>query len=374
MTLKKSGILAAACAVLTFSSCKEKTEETTTPSYETPSEYNFTNVSYSGQTARLDMMAAMTTYMKTAHTPAAAALDAVKLKGMFSNDGNHFNDADLNSSSKQLKSKTSPDVQADFESYMDAIVLASQSTSMVAASGQAGIITSNDGNSNYLLNANGVELTQIIEKGLMGACFYYQATAIYLGDSKMNVDNETVVPGEGTEMEHHWDEAFGYFGAPTDFPTNVSGIRFWAKYSNKRDGILGTNALLMNALIGGRAAISNGDMDGRNTKIAEVRNEWEIVVASTAVAYLNDVAGYIGTDPGKAHHALSEAYAFIMGLKFGPNSNISTGEIDALLVMLGGDTDPLNANFWSITTTTVEQTRDALAAKFPTIDAVKTTL
>jgi len=60
----------------------------------------------------------------------------------------------------------------------------------------------------------------------MGACLYYQATSVYMGASKMDVDNETIVPGEGTAMQHHWDEAFGYFSVPKDFPLNKSGLFF----------------------------------------------------------------------------------------------------------------------------------------------------
>ena len=36
--------------------------------YDVPTTYTFDNVSYSGQTERLDMLAEMTTYMKTANT------------------------------------------------------------------------------------------------------------------------------------------------------------------------------------------------------------------------------------------------------------------------------------------------------------------
>ncbi len=73
----------------------------------------------------------------------------------------------------------------------------------------------------------------------MGAVFFYQATNVYFGSGKMDVDNTTAEdPAAGkyyTEMEHHFDEAFGYFGAPTDFLTNTNNLRFWAKYCDKRN-------------------------------------------------------------------------------------------------------------------------------------------
>ena len=107
-----------------------------------------------------------------------------------------------------------------------------------------------------MIGGDGLDHAQLIEKGLMGACLYYQATSVYFGDDRMNVDNEMVEVGEGTEMEHHWDEAFGYFGVPKDFPTSTDGLFFWGSYSNQRNGILESNQKLMDAFLKGRAAIS----------------------------------------------------------------------------------------------------------------------
>ena len=73
---------------------------------------------------------------------------------------------------------------------------------MPKAKPQRGKSSKNDNSKSYLFNERGVEPAQIIEKGLMGACFYYQATAEYMGSVKMDVDNELVNAGEGTEMEH----------------------------------------------------------------------------------------------------------------------------------------------------------------------------
>ncbi|MFY9311144.1 MAG: hypothetical protein WAQ28_19020 [Bacteroidia bacterium] len=55
--------------VVTAASCKkEETPEPTpapTPSYTVPTTYNFTNVSYTGQTQRIAMMDEISTYMRT---------------------------------------------------------------------------------------------------------------------------------------------------------------------------------------------------------------------------------------------------------------------------------------------------------------------
>lgn len=370
MKLRNAFLILLAAAIST-TACK-KDEDTVDPNeYTVPETYNFENVSYSGQTDRLDMLEALTVYMKTAHAPGGAQLDNQTLLDMYSNSNDPFTNADLNASTKDLRSKTLSTEQANFDSYLTALASASRFTDSTASAGQAGIITTNNGQKHYLLNENGVELLQIVEKGLMGACFYYQGTAVYLGDGKMNVDNETVVPGEGTAMEHHWDEAFGYLGVPTDFPTNTTGIRFWGKYINGRDGLLGLNDEIMDAMISGRAAISNDDLATRDAQIPVVREKWELAVASTALHYLNSGLATIDTDPGVAHHALSEAIAFIMDLKYGPSNKITNAEVDALLVQLGGSADPLQAVLYGLDQTTIEQVRDGLAVYYPSTAAIK---
>ena len=352
-----------------FSAC-----ETGENKYDIPTTYNFDNVSYAGQTKRLDMMEEITTYIKTAHVDSAPALDNIKLKDMYGeNVGNHFSSVELNSATNQLKNKTVPTEKTNFEAYMDAVASASQHTSSPATNGQAGLISTNDG-TKYLLNANGVELTQIIEKGLMGACFYYQATAVYMGSGKMDVDNETVTPGEGTAMEHHFDEAFGYFGAPINFPSNTVGIRFWAKYANKVNGAYTTmNASLMDNFLKGRAAISNKDMIARDEAINDLRKSWEIAVCGTAIYYINNALDNIGIDAGKTHHQLSEAYAFIMSLKFGYGTgSISDVNVDQILTDAFGSADPLLANLYNVTSQKLENAKTALTGYITELEPYKT--
>ncbi len=339
--------------------------------YQIPTTYNFTNVSYTGQTARLAMLTELSTLVKTANTPSAAALDATVLKNMYRNENAPFAESALNTSGKQIKDKTAAIAQDAIEGWLEAVATASASTAASASSGAAGIVTNNAGDKTYLLNANGLELAQVIEKGIMGACLYYQATAVYLGEGKMNVDNETVTAGEGTAMEHHWDEAFGYFGVPTDFPVNTTGIVYWGKYSNSRNTLLATNGDLMNAFLKGRAAISNKDIDTRDLAIADVRRVWELVCASTAVSYLNVAKNNIGVDAGTYHHAASEAYAFVWSLKFGGAPRATSSQVDALLVLLADSADPLDANLYATTASDIQGVIDALVGYYPALANVK---
>jgi hypothetical protein len=365
----KSRIFLAAAVAVTFASCDKDDNE-----YTIPATYNFSNVNYSGQTSRLQMLEELIANIDAASVPAAAALDATKLKNMYANQNNEFALAALNTSGKQLKDKTVSTEQDNFDALFDAVALVSQSTNQVAASGQAGIATSNDGTKSYLLNANGVEYSEIIDKGIMASCFYYQATAVYLGAGKMDVDNETVETGEGTAMEHHWDEAFGYLGVPIDFPVNTTGIVFWGKYVHARNTLLATSGELMNAFLKGRAAISNKDIATRDLMIAEVRRVWQKVAAATAVSYLNKAKNTLTTDPALTYHALSEAYGFIWGLKFGGDNDMTAAQVDALLALFATSANPLDANFYGTTAAQIQSTIDAMIGYYPSLTSVKDTL
>lgn len=342
---------------LGFTSCgDDEMPDPMDPELEIPSTYNFENVSYSGQSQRLDMLTEMKTYMTTSRT--GGQLDEATLLAMYSNDPSapwtkNYED------SKQLKSKTLSSVQADFEALLVELAAASQSTvpgTMVSS----GVVESNDGAKSYLLGEDGLDHAQVIEKGLMGACFYNQAVAVYMGADKMGQDNETVEAGKGTDMEHAWDEAFGYFGVPKDFPTVTDNVAFWGNYSTKRDEILGCNQKLMDALLKGRAAISAKDLISRDEAITEARKQWELIAVGSALHYLNDgIANF--DDMALRGHSLSEGIGFIYSLQFNPDQKINNTQVGELLSLLAGDNKFANMNLYSTSISNIEAVKNKLA-------------
>jgi hypothetical protein len=350
--------------VLSIAACTEDEPEM----YTIPTTYNFENVSYSGQTERLAMLSEMTTYMKTANT-AGNAVSADRLRAMFENDAT--NAGFVQTYSKQLKSKTFEAQRAVFEGLFDDFEIASQST-LSGSNGQAGVVVSLNGLKAYLMNGNGLEYTQAIEKGLMGACLYYQSTAVYLGSDKMNVDNIVVTAGEGTEMEHHWDEAFGYLAVPIDFPTNTDGLVFWGKYSNGRDALLGTNAGIMDNFLKGRAAISNDDLTARDEAIIEIQANWELVSVGTAIHYLNNAIDDFNDDALR-NHSLSEVAAFVYSLQFNANKKVTVANVNDLLIQIGGNSNFTEMNFYNVTEANLQAAKDQLAAYY-SLESVKNDL
>ena len=337
----------------------------------TPSEYVFTDangnntVNFDGQRQRLNMLSEMTTYLKSSNTP-GTSVDATTLLAMYGNDGYTWNDDQqlgMTGSSKQLRSKTAGGDTywtETFEGFMTGIADASAQTvegETSGAAGVSGVVGSSTSSSQYLQSAQGQEWTQLIEKGLMGACFYYNISSVYLASGKMDVDNSTAVDAAEdkfyTEMEHHWDEAYGYFTDATDYPTNGAN-RFWGKYADGREDLLNSASRLSAAFRTGRAAISQNRLAERDAQIEIINRELERCAAGTAIHYLNDALGNY-SDDALRNHELSEAKAFIMALQFGANTSVNTDAVNTLLGTLGED-------YYTVTTAQITQVRDDLAA------------
>lgn len=344
---------------------------------ETPATYEFqrngsSSVSYSGQTDRLNQVAEMKAYIQGA-TDNEAAISEQDLIDMFRNTGGNGNGNFSFSSSKQLENKT---FQADQQYFLDlfaSAAIASDSITVQAADGKAGILTRSSGNK-FLVDTNGHEFTQAIEKGLMGATFFYQITSVYLSDDKIGdaVNNTDLESGKNyTAMEHHMDEAFGYVGAPIDFESNYSGnetVRYWGKYSNSHDGLIGCNDNLMNAFKTARAAITAKEMDVKDEQVVLINAEMEKITAASAIHYINDAIQIGNSSEGDRIHVLSEAYYFLKALKYASfeHRKISATQVNSLLNTFG-------MNMWQVSTTDLNQVKSTLSSIYG-FDSVKDNL
>jgi hypothetical protein len=344
------------------------------PNYSVPASYTFernstTTVDFSGQSSRLLMLEEMGNLIKTAATNGTQANKAV-LINMYSNTNNAFSSAVLNTSGKQLKDKTAASkdyfelyqgggttteklsVQAFFETQLTLAEEASLGTN--AAAGVSGFYL--DGTSKRLFAANGLEPQQILLKGMMGASFIDQVVNNYLsknkldeGTNKINNSNKIVEMGKTyTTMEHNWDEAYGYI-------YGVDGTKFWASYISQVNADVDFNTLTADldlAFRTGRAAIVANDYTTRDEQINIIKVKLAMVPAVRAVFYLQEGKGKLATDNGaKSFHALSEAYGFIMSLRYtnNPATNspyFSKSEVDAMLANMISGTNGL----WDIDT------------------------
>ena len=267
MNSKKQFLALVAFSTFFISCSNDDDASSSDTQYAVPSTYTFernnsTSVDYSGQTLRISMLQEMGDYYKTQGT-AGVAVDATVLNNMYSNTGNPFSTADLNSSGKQLKDKTAASleyfnllfgggttaeqvsVRTFFETQFTEGVNASQGNN--ASIGVAGKYL--DGSSIRLFAANGLEPQQVLLKGMMGASFMDQIVNNYLSVNKLDagtniIDNTNKIVETGknyTTMEHNWDEAYGYIYGADDAANN--SYKFWSSYINQVDADSDFNTL-----------------------------------------------------------------------------------------------------------------------------------
>jgi Domain of unknown function (DUF4856) len=188
------------------------------------------------------------------------------------------------------------------------------------------------------VNANGFEYKELAEKGIMGAVFYYQAMSLL--NTISSFDNSTLV-NNSTAQEKAWDEAFGYFGVPVSFPTSTVGLKNWGSYCNSVNSAIGSNTLIMNAFLKGRAAISNKDNSARDQAKGLVVATWEKVAAAKCISYLKGAKNNL-SDAAALHHNMSEAYGFVTAFRYNTQKTISDADISALLNYIGNNLFQLN--------------------------------
>ena len=205
----------------------------------------------------------------------------------------------------------------------------------------------------------------------MGGFSYYQATTIF--NTISTYDNSTVTNGT-TAQERAWDEAFGYFGVPVDFPTNYSGLKNWGSYCNSVSVSMTTsqtlastdpasfNVIIMNAFLKGRAAITNKDNTVRDAQRDIVVRTWEKVGAARFITYVKQAKTNFADD-GKRNHALSEGVGFIKAFRYNSAKTITEAQITTLLGYFG-------TNMYTVTTTNMDNAIAEMARIFG-LDATK---
>lgn len=220
----------------------------------------------------------------------------------------------------------------------------------------------------------GLDLSQLVNKLLLGSVVYAQGTEKYLG---ITLDSDNSGPdSEGSAystMEHVWDESFGYFGAPRDFAgysdqeiTDGTAYRdadgdgaidfrseyvfTYADYAADRDaGGTGVDfsGELFQAFLEGRTAIVN---EASTEEISAARDEaaqiWEKIVAANVIHYVNstlsDMEGVTESQVAEKNNAdlnehWAEAKGFAWALQYNdlPVSRVGDSELEQLHDLLG---------------------------------------
>ena len=351
----------------------------------TPATYEFerngeTTVSYSGQTDRLNQLAEIKSLI-LGEADAGNVITEQALLNAYNNVNDNGGGLFSFESDRQLANKTfQPDV--DDRLFLDMFASAAAASveaagGVTASDGRAGLIARENSGNTILVDANGREFTQLIEKGLMGSVFFNQIFNVYLTDGRVGADVENVELREGknyTDMEHHWDEAYGYFDAPVNFtsPWNKDtdgSLRFWSNYSNVVDASYsGINATIMEAFKAGRAAIVNNDRDGIDVARATLYTNLELVTVGTAIHYINEsLAALNAGNTGELFHVLSEAWAFTNAIRYQPTRRLDLTSIKEIM-----ETDfGVEGNFWNVTAEGLNKAKATLVSTYAEFESVK---
>ena len=353
---------------------------TQTVTVEIPYSYEFaragkSTVSFSGQTARLNMADELYAALNTNTFTKAQMLE------MF-NDGTGFAGEGLNTSGKKMGNKTaaSPLASATVKPQFDAMI-ADFADNVIpnwatdASNGQAGVLT--DATRTIHVNAKGHEIDQTFIKGIIGAMTLDQIVNNYITPYQLDAgtrtaDNTSKTLSSGkdyTDMEHKWDEGFGYlYGQEADATRLDLGVAPTGngttlnKYFKKVNASShpGMAVQVFDAFRRGRAYIVANQYDKRDQQAEIIKKELSKLIAQKAVDYINGYMSKIADgNTADAFHALSEGYGFVMSLQFTNDGTdtpyFSNSEVNAFLSSMD--------NFWTVENSTLETIRDQISSK-----------
>jgi hypothetical protein len=387
---KKTLALFSFLTLLAYTGCEDKDDDNAVAEIEVPATFTFqsrfddlSSVSYSGQVVRNLLINDIKTQMGTD----AGSKNPATLLSMMANDNasraillasgkstvqtkyHDISTSHLNDRLDAVSSITIPGYDTDAKTLVVGML------NEAAASGKT--------------RASGIRLDQMVQKTMWGAISYWQATSKYMTKIP-NDDNSVAVTGKNyTEMEHHWDESFGYFGAALDYNTayddgtrksgpsvdsNSDGkLDFkkevnmgWAVTAAKRDlcsscGNYDYTKTIFDAYLEGRTLIVN------QAPLAEIivqrdiiMETWEKVVAAVTQHYINDVAADIAAiistgdatvTPVSAATAdyenhWGEMRGYAHGLLYNSLSKVPSSSVSRILALMGTvPVYPSNGNF-----------------------------
>lgn len=184
---------------------------------------------------------------------------------------------------------------------------------------------------NWVFNANGLDLRQQVEKGLMSSAQYK-----HMADISRQA---TVTPADVDRM-------LAVMGGEPAFPYDTTNDKSVAKYASRRSNRADLNNLYLtikNASIKARAAAANPTVCSAELTAAltDIRESWEKVLVTTTLYYAADTQKKLMTandlaTRSAALHSLGEGIAFVHGFRGLPAQNriITDAQIDEILVSL----------------------------------------
>lgn len=299
------------------------------------------------------------------------ATDSSIMRNLFANTNSPFTDipslkilgSDLNNSSINLRDLTSSSMASESQNtktylnnlfgHLSAISSFVNDTAVKGKAGKLG---------NYLVDEQGIETAQIIQKTMIGATQVDYICNVLL-DKGLEADNKTIISGKNyTQLEQNWDEAYGfltlnsiYLAGSTDAVKGTTesllGSYIW-EYNKE------AYAQIYPAFLKGRAAIANNDMNTLKAQANFIRTQVEKALANAAVGYLAKWKSG-ATDAARAH-AIAEGLGFVYSLRYCKLNGITPLFCDTQLNLLVNT----NEGFWDLTNAKINTAIAAISEKF----------
>ncbi|OUR96951.1 hypothetical protein A9Q84_11485 [Halobacteriovorax marinus] len=230
------------------------------------------------------------------------------------------------------------------------------------------------------ITEDGLDLAQLTQKLFHGAVSFSQAARDYLstdlGANKgLNADNtKPDKPGKAyTKMEHHFDEAFGYFGAARDYllysdleiakklSKDTNGDGEISLLSEKNQGLsanfarmdliakangytMDLSASTMKAFTAGRNLITKKPANYKKYVVAQAQvalSNWERTLGALTVHYINSTLIQMN-DFGTSKYLFknhvkfwSEMKGFALSFQFSPVATMTDADFDKLHLLVG---------------------------------------
>jgi hypothetical protein len=324
--------------LLSLASCKKKEDEK--PALNIPATYNFADFEANTTDNRkvANDLVNLTNYMKKARA-SSYTLEIDTLNKYFTHGGTE----------PSLSGLCTPYYRNLIQTYFQEIVASSgKNWSPNSVSETGGVFVT--GSSAYLFDENGVEMEQLIEKGLFGAVNFKNVADNFLNHGHHSSDK--------TQKEAAIDKALVHYGAPLNFPNGKPAPGqptdiFHAQYAARRNN-LGFYDVLKTNFLRARAAVSAGDAFKIEVDPAvnALKVNWEKAIAATVVNYIHSTSDHFSktnpedNDIAVGLHAWGECIGFLHGLKTITNKKIADAQIDEALVKLNfplnGTPNPLD--------------------------------
>lgn len=300
-------------------SCDDDTTDVTFPALEVPTTYESANYESNASTelAVRQNLSDLVAKMQVGRT--GATVSESELTAAF-NEGN-----------PSLKDITTSYYAEKIPTWLEELAKSSGGTfdPTTAPAGNGGVY------GGYLFDENGLEMEQVVEKGLFGAALYNHALTIIKSDNISAADIDRLV---------------AIFGAHPSFQNSGSAEQnkdvFSANYAARRDKNDGKGLYtsIKTNLITAKAAIEKGQdyNQDRDKALSDFRYNWEKSNMATVINYLLGTISKLNNgnasdaDKASALHAYGEAVGFIHGWK-GISQNdkaISDAQIDQILELM----------------------------------------